>query len=161
MKYLKTYENFGEQDLGRFSKDEMDMNEPENNIQEFDDEEYYDEFDDDYREDDRNNDDEDNYDEDGNLIDKEEDYRAEDRKLWGDEIMVESRKKLKDKKDDKCGPKCKCKEIPKKGDKCGSDCKCKDKKEDKKEDKEKPKGLTAAQKKLPKALQDSILKRQK
>lgn len=142
MKYLKTYENFDEQDLGRFSQE--DMIEPENNIQAFDDDddEYteYPEFPEDMEDDDEFQD--------------EEENRIENRRMWGDERMVESRKRST-KKEDKCEPNCKCKDKKdKKEDKCGPNCKCKD-------DKEKPKGLTAAQKKLPEGLRRAIEAKQK
>ena len=143
MKYLKTYENFDEQDLGRFGQEEMDINNPENNIQSFNDDEFND---DEFNDDEFNDDDfEEEMEE-----DDENRYRTEDRKLWGDERMVESRKRF-DKKD-KCGPNCKCK----KEDKCGPNCKCKDDKE-----KGKEKGLTAAQKKLPEGLRRAIENRNK
>lgn len=68
------------------------------------------------------------------------------------------------------GCKCKCDECAK--DKDCKSCSCKDcecdgcdcghgKKEDKKEDNKESKGLTAAQKKLPKALQNAILAKKK
>lgn len=61
-------------------------------------------------------------------------------------------KKDEDEKEEKDKKDCKCKDD-KKDDKCD----CKDKKEEKDEDN----GLSAKQKKLPKALQDAILKKKK
>jgi len=108
---------------------------------------------------------------------EEEENQAENRiRRWGDEEIVEKKKmnpgfkayldkqkaKSKGKEDDKKGGKGKKPDfldLDKDGDKKEPMKKAaKDAKED---DKGGKKGLTAAQKKLPKALQDSILKKQK
>jgi hypothetical protein len=108
---------------------------------------------------------------------EEEENQAENRiRRWGDEEVLEKKKmnpgfkayldkqkaKSKGKEDDKKGGKGKKPDfldLDKDGDKKEPMKKAaKDAKED---DKGGKKGLTAAQKKLPKALQDSILKKQK
>ena len=107
---------------------------------------------------------------------EEEENQAENRiRRWGDEEVLEKKKmnpgfkayldkqkaKSKGKEDDKKGGKGKPDflDLDKDGDKKEPMKKAaKDAKED---DKGGKKGLTAAQKKLPKALQDSILKKQK
>jgi hypothetical protein len=156
MKYLKKFENF---DLGRFSEEELEND--FNQIEEIEDDCY-----------DCGSDDEfDEFDE-RELEDEENEER---RRVWGDEV-VEKKKvnagfqayldKQKAKKGDK-------KEEAKGGKKSKPDFLDLDKDGDKKEpmkkaakdakedDKGGKKGLTAGQKKLPEAMQKSILAKQK
>jgi len=154
MKYLKTFENFGGTDMGRFSDVDSDEQEwldkvnpstdgLEDENDEFGNEQEGDERDEHFEEEER---------------EEEEDFEEEEpvrRKVWGDEIVEKKKmnagfkayldkKKGKAKKDDK---KADTKE---------------DKKDDKKAEKKEPKkGLTAGQKKLPEAMQKAILKKQK
>lgn len=107
---------------------------------------------------------------------EEEENQAENKiRRWGDEEVLEKKKmnagfkayldkqkaKSKGKEDDKKGGKGKPDflDLDKDGDK--KEPMKKAAKEAKEDDKGGKKGLTAAQKKLPKALQDSILKKQK
>lgn len=141
MRYLKTFENFGPDDMGRFSNTDADEQEwlthikPEeengldNELEETDEcpacsgegcPECHDELE-----------------EEG-----EEGQHGFRRKVWGDEVI--EKKKFN---------------FEKKGKK---DDKKEDKKAEKKDDKKEPKkGLTAGQKKLPEAMQKAILKKQK
>ena len=170
MKYLKKFENFSGQDLGRFSdEDEKDfMNNPNEAPQAFDQEEeeiynYEDEEDEiEEREEDEREE---------SFEDEREDERG---RVWGDEVV--ERKKInagfqayldkqkakkagkEDKKEEKGGKKAKPDflDLDKDGDKKESMKKAaKDAKEDKKEEKG-GKGLTAAQKKLPEGLRKAI-----
>lgn len=150
LKYLKTFENFDDGDMGRFSDVESDDQDwlthikgeeedeascpcgtegcPECSTEEDEDEEEF-------------------SDETNDFEDEEE--SVEDRvinrkRVWGDEVIEKKKnpfaKKAEDKKDDK------------------KDSKKEDKKDDKKES---GKGLTAKQKKLPVGLQKAILARKK
>lgn len=170
MKYLKKFENY---DLGRFAYEE-DEN-PYNNEE---DDEFEYEVDDSLGEDGEfaneieDEDEVEEYDEDGEEYDEEDAHPRHSIRKWGDEEIVEKKKmnagfkayldKQKDKKADKGDDK--------KGDKKGKpdfldkkdDKDKKDKKDDKKGDKgTAKKGLSKAQLKLPKAMQDAILKKQK
>lgn len=117
----------------------------------------------------------DHYSREEELEEEEEESEHERRRLWGDEATVErvasfrtfvkeSKKSKPDFLDlDKDGDK---KEPMKKAAKDAKDDKKDNKKDNKKEDKKEDKkdntkGLSAAQKKLPPALQKSILKKQK
>jgi hypothetical protein len=153
MKHIKKFENF---DFGRFD-DEERYEDPNFGEQDFTD---YDEYDD---SEEFTNELEDEDDE--RYEDEEQDEQEEDEhriRRWGDEEVVEKKKvnagfqayldKQKDKKADKGDDK--------KGGKKGKPDFLGDKKETK-EDKGGKKGLTARQKRLPKAMQDAILKKQK
>jgi len=147
MKHLKKFENF---DFGRFN-DEDEVKYPNFEEQDFTDsdseeEEFANEVEDEER-----------------YEDEEQDEIEEDEhriRRWGDEELVEKKKinagfqayldKQKGKKADKGDDK---KETMKKA--------AKDDKDDKKDDKGAKKGLSKAQLKLPKAIQDVILKKQK
>lgn len=151
MKYLKKFEAF---DLGRFSETEEEKNDWMEEVNPLEDEDNCltcgdDDEDvlDDYAEEEE--------------VDEEGDDIEMRRRVWGDELvegLTAKQKKLPKALQDailkKQGKKVEDKKEDKKEDK-------EDKKKDKKEDKEPKKGLTAAQKKLPKALQDAILKKQK
>jgi len=152
MKYLKTFENFGDQDLGRFSDVDSDEQEwldkvnPSTDGLEDEDDEFGNEFED----------------EDSEMEDEMEEEMEDEmgeepvrRKTWGDEI-VENKKM-------NAGFKA---YLDKKKGKAKKDDKKADTKEDKKDDKKAEKkdgkkGLTAGQKKLPEAMQKAILKKQK
>jgi hypothetical protein len=150
MKYLKKFEHFSGQDLGRFSEeDEMEMddmemddmdemeNEMDDDMHMYDDEMMYNNMDDEMSDD-----------------DTFEDEREEEKgRIWGDEV-VESRKSKKKSKPDFL-------DLDKDGDKKESMKKAaKDAKGSKKEDKG-GKGLSAAQKKLPDGLRKAIEARKK
>ena len=156
MKYLKRFENF---DLGRFSREEDEENAWLDKIDDmsdnFDDEEILpgdigslEDDEDDFYEDDEDSD-----------LDDEREMR---RRVWGDEVvegLTAKQKKLPKALQDAILKKKGKKSDDKEEDK---DDKKKDKKDEKEDKDEKSKkGLTAAQKKLPKALQDAILKKQK
>jgi len=155
MKYLKTFENFGGTDMGRFS--EMDSDEQEwldkvnPNKEGF--EEESDEFGNEHEHDEH----EERFEEEEEEEREEEDFEEEPvrRKVWGDEIV--------EKKKMNAGFKA---YLDKKKGKAKKDDKKADTKEDKKDDKKAEKkdgkkGLTAGQKKLPEAMQKAILKKQK
>ena len=141
MKYLKKYENFDPEALGRFQiedeSDEQDLIEDVEDVEDCEDcEEAQEEGEDD---------------------DVEEGEEEQRRRVWGDEV-VEKKKinpgfqaYLDKKKGKKVDPKDKKadKEEPK------------GKKADKEEEKPAGKGLTAKQKKLPAGLQKAILARKK
>lgn len=142
MRYLKTFENFGPNDMGRFSNTDSDEQEWLTHIKPEDEKEEEEpglknEFEEECAE----------CHGEGCPACKPEDENEEEtsneprrRKVWGDEVI--ERKKFNFEK--------------KKGEKK------EDKKEDKKaEKKEGKKGLTAGQKKLPEAMQKAILKKQK
>jgi hypothetical protein len=185
MKHIKKFENFSfeeEEKYGRFAQeresDVAEFGEEGNQFNEDDFENFGEDEEDCTTCDDTNElgEDEDDYgfsDEE----EEEEENQAENRiRRWGDEEIVEKKKmnpgfkayldkqkaKSKGKEDDKKGGKGEKPDfldLDKDGDKKEPMKKAaKDAKED---DKGGKKGLTAAQKKLPKALQDSILKKQK
>jgi hypothetical protein len=153
MKYLKKFENF---DLGRFSEMDSDEQEWLNHVKDINGDEYDSE----------------------DVLDDEiedEDEIEMRRKVWGDEVIekkkvnpgfqayLDKQKAKKGNKDEEKGNK-KSKpdflDLDKDGDKKETMKKAaRDAKDDKKE--EPKKGLSAAQKKLPKPLQDAILKKQK
>jgi len=107
--------------------------------------------------------------------DEEENQQEHRIRRWGDEEIVEKKKmnagfkayldkqkaKSKGKEDDKKGGKGKPDflDLDKDGDK--KEPMKKAAKDDKEDDKGGKKGLTAGQKRLPKAMQDAILKKQK
>jgi hypothetical protein len=148
MKHLKYFENY---DFGRFDDEEEKDNLDEIDFTENDEDEFANEVEDE---------DDDFYSDE----DEEEEQEEESRiRRWGDEEIVEKKKinpgfqayldKQKGKKDTKDS------KDDKKDDK--KDAKgAKGKKDDDKKEEPK-KGLTAGQKKLPKAMQDAILKKQK
>ena len=164
MRYLKTFENF---DLGpRFTDDSVETDEQDwltRAKQIENEEESEEESEEDY--------------EDCEECDDEETNSLESKpRVWGDEV-VEKKKvnagfqayldkqkaKKGDKKEEKGGKKAKPDflDLDKDGDKKEPMKKAaKDAKDDKKEEKG-GKGLTAAQKKLPEAMQKAILKKQK
>ena len=167
MKYLKKFENFTGQDLGRFSDEEELLNNPDENQQAFDqeEEEIFNSEDQEEELEER---------EESEKGDTFEDEREEERgRVWGDEVV--ERKKInagfqayldkqkakkagKEEKEEKGGKKAKPDflDLDKDGDKKESMKKAaKDAKEDKKEEKG-GKGLTAAQKKLPEGLRKAI-----
>jgi hypothetical protein len=153
MKYLKKFENF---DLGRFSEMDSDEQEWLNHVKDINGDEYDSE----------------------DVLDDEiedEDEIEMRRKVWGDEVIekkkvnpgfqayLDKQKAKKGNKDEEKGNK-KSKpdflDLDKDGDKKETMKKAaRDAKDNKKE--EPKKGLSAAQKKLPKPLQDAILKKQK
>lgn len=160
MKYLRTFEQYQGDDFGRFNDDNVENATPEMSS-DFDD---FDDFDDENDEMSEEDDDT-SFEHDRDKCScpectcgQNEDETEEDEpKRWGDEEIVEKKKmnagfaaylakkkagKKDDKKDDK---------------KCDKKCsKCDDKKEEKG-----GKGLSAAQKKLPPALQKAILAKKK
>lgn len=162
MKYLKTFENFSDQDFGRFSEEEDQLIGNEND-DEFGDED--DEFTDEFAEDEDDiiSDDEfddfegeegeeylkrfDDFDSGCKTCGGESDEEDEDdAKVWGDEL-VEGKKNKFDKKYLVKAAKESAKKISKCKDGCKNDkCKC---------DKEE-KILTKAQKKLPEGLRKAI-----
>lgn len=134
MRYLKTFENFGPNDMGRFSNTDADEQEWLTHIKPEEEEEEEsglgNEFEEECPE---------CRGEGCTLCEPEEEETSNDprrRKVWGDEVI--EKKKFN---------------FEKKGKK-------EDKKDDKAEKKGK-KGLTAGQKKLPEAMQKAILKKQK
>jgi hypothetical protein len=184
MKHIKRFENFSfeeEEKYGRFAQeresDVAEFGEEGNEFNEDDFENFGEDEEDCTTCDDTNElgEEEDNYGH-SEEEEEEEENQAENRiRRWGDEELVEKKKmnpgfkayldkqkaKSKGKEDDKKGGKGKPDflDLDKDGDKKETMKKAaKDAKED---DKGGKKGLTAAQKKLPKALQDSILKKQK
>jgi hypothetical protein len=185
MKHIKKFENFSfeeEEKYGRFAQeresDVAEFGEEGNEFNEDDFENFGEDEEDCSTCDDTNELGED--DDDYGLSEEEEEEeenQAENRiRRWGDEELVEKKKmnpgfkayldkqkaKSKGKEDDKKGGKGKPDflDLDKDGDKKEPMKKAaKDAKEDDKGTAKK--GLTAAQKKLPKALQDSILKKQK
>lgn len=185
MKHIKKFENFSfeeEEKYGRFAQeresDVAEFGEEGNEFNEDDFENFGEDEEDCSTCDDTNELGED--DDDYGLSEEEEEEeenQAENRiRRWGDEELVEKKKmnpgfkayldkqkaKSKGKEDDKKGGKGKPDflDLDKDGDKKETMKKAaKDAKEDDKGTAKK--GLTAAQKKLPKALQDSILKKQK
>jgi len=146
MKYLKLFEDFKENDYGRFSEEgdkkffkPQEPEEVENMNQEEECE---------------------CGEEECPICNPKEEEEEENEHNWGDrEEIVEKKMNagfkayLDKQKAKKAG-----KKDDKKDDKSCKGSKCDDKKDDKKEPK---KGLTASQKKLPEALQKSILKKQK
>jgi len=154
MKYLKKFENF---DLGRFSREEDEENAWLDKIDDMSDEL----MDDEMLPGDLGFEDEDDFytEEDEDDLDGEREMR---RRVWGDELvegLTAKQKKLPKALQDSILKKKGKKSEDKEEDK---DDKKKDKKDEKEDKDEKgKKGLTAAQKKLPKALQDAILKKQK
>jgi hypothetical protein len=150
MRYLKTFENFDHDDMGRFSGTDSDEQEWLTHIKPEDEEEEESGL--------RNE-----FDEEGGECpmchgegcpeckpDEEEEEGEEEehhpgfrRKVWGDEVIEKKKfnfeKKKGEKKEDKKA----------------------DKKEDKKDDKKETKGLSASQKKLPAGLQKAILAKKK
>ena len=179
MKHLKKFENF---DLGhRFSEEENnemefnnmdsleDCEECEDDTMDFESEDDYgfeQGFDD--ESDEEEEEEKDWNDEEELRMERVSSFRSFNEKKMnpGFKAYLDKQKAKKSEKDDKKGGK-KAKpdflDLDKDGDKKESMKKAaKDAKEDdKKDDKGGKKGLTAAQKKLPKALQDSILKKQK
>ena len=172
MKYLKKFENFSGQDLGRFSEEE-EINNPYENEQAFDqeEEEIYnsEDFEEELEE-------EEEREEDETFEDEREDERG---RVWGDEVVekkkvnagfqafLDKQKAKKDKKDDKKEEKGSKKAKPdfldldKDGDKKEPMKKAAKEAKDKKDDKKETKGLTAGQKKLPEAMQKAILAKKK
>jgi hypothetical protein len=164
MRYLKTFENF---DLGpRFTDDSVETDEQDwlTRAKQIENEEESEEESEEYEDDCEECDDE------------ETDSLESKPRVWGDEV-VEKKKvnagfqayldkqkaKKGDKKEEKGGKKDKPDflDLDKDGDKKEPMKKAaKDAKDDKKEEKG-GKGLTAAQKKLPEAMQKAILKKQK
>lgn len=142
MKYLKKFENFTGQDLGRFSEEENKdiMTNPDENEQSYDDDDFEDELFDDESFDDF---------EDESFEDEREE---ENGKTWGDEV-VESKRSKKAKPD--------FLDLDKDGDRKESMKKAAKDAKSKKDDKGDKKGLTAGQKKLPEAMQKAILKKKK
>jgi hypothetical protein len=185
MKHIKRFENFSfeeEEKYGRFAQeresDVAEFGEEGNEFNEDDFENFGEDEEDCTTCDDTNELGED--DDDYGLSEEEEEEeenQAENRiRRWGDEEVLEKKKmnpgfkayldkqkaKSKGKEDDKKGGKSKKPDfldLDKDGDK--KEPMKKAAKEAKEDDKGGKKGLTAAQKKLPKALQDSILKKQK
>jgi len=185
MKHIKRFENFSfeeEEKYGRFAQeresDVAEFGEEGNEFNEDDFENFGEDEEDCTTCDDTNELGED--DDDYGLSEEEEEEeenQAENKiRRWGDEEVLEKKKmnpgfkayldkqkaKSKGKEDDKKGGKGKPDflDLDKDGDKKEPMKKAaKEAKED--DDKGGKKGLTAAQKKLPKALQDSILKKQK
>lgn len=167
MKYLKKFENFTGQDLGRFSDEEI--NNPYENEQAFDQEEEEifnsEDLEDEIEE-------REEQEEDETFEDEREDERG---RVWGDEVVekkkinagfqayLDKQKAKKDSKDDKGSKKAKPDflDLDKDGDKKEPMKKAaKEAKEDKKEEKG-GKGLTAAQKKLPEGLRKAIESKKK
>lgn len=173
MKYLKTFENFSDQDFGRFTEEEDQLNGNENELENED--EFADKFAEDEDEFGDENDEfddlEDEYSSEeegeghlkrfgdfdsgcktcGGEFDEEgEETEEDEEKVWGDEL-VEGKKNKFDKKDLVKAAKESAKKISKFKDGCKND-KCKCDKEEKKEEK----GLTKAQKKLPEGLRKAI-----
>lgn len=163
MKHLKKFEEL-DHDYGRFS------NEEEFNEDDFD--QVYDHED---EEDDTNDElggdfdelgqDQDDY---GNSEDEEDDEEDGEEHDWNDSEIIESRilrwNDISEKK--KTNPGFQAYLDKQKAKKEGKDKKedtkdTKGKKGDEKDDKKPAKGLTAKQRKLPKAMQDAILKKQK
>ena len=165
MKHLKTFENY---DFGRFDNEDDEVKDPNFDEQDFTDsdseeEEFANEVEDE---------DEERYEDEEQDEEEEEEHRI---RRWGDEEIVEKKKvnpgfqayldKQKEKKDgksDKKGGKDKPDflDLDKDGDKKETMKKAAKDAKDEKEVKG-AKGLTAKQKKLPAALQASILKKQK
>jgi hypothetical protein len=184
MKHIKRFENFSfeeEEKYGRFAQeresDVVQFGEEGNEFNEDDFENFGEDEEDCTTCDDTNElgEEEDDYGHSEDEEDEDEDQQEHRIRRWGDEEIVEKKKmnagfkayldkqkaKSKGKEDDKKGGKGKPDflDLDKDGDKKETMKKAaKDAKED---DKGGKKGLTAAQKKLPKALQDSILKKQK
>ena len=161
MKYLKKFENFDGQDLGRFSNEEEVVNPAEPMHSEEEEELFSSEEEEEECK--PCNDEEESH---------EESEEEEEEKSWGDEDLtnpvvqtverfagfLEAKKAKPDFLDlDKDGDK---KESMKKAAKDAKEKK-EDKKSDKKEDKKEVKGLSAAQKKLPPALQKAIAAKKK
>ena len=143
MKYLRLFEDFEENDYGRFSEEDKQFFKPQEpeEVENMENEE------------------ECECGEEGCEICNPDE--SEEKHVWGDrrEEIVEKKmnpgfKAYLDKQKAKKGGK----KDDKKDDKSCKGAKCDDKKDDKKEPK---KGLTSSQKKLPEALQKSILKKQK
>ena len=159
MKYLKAFENFSDQDLGRFSNEEdpqenkYRFGDDEYNDEKFDDDEYNDEeFDDEYN--DEEFDDEYNDEEfDDELDDNRKCNHCGDSKIWGDEGIVENKRSKKpiSKKEKELASKYSPKNKITKADIIQS-AKDNAKKATDKNDK----GLTKAQKKLPEGLRKAI-----
>jgi hypothetical protein len=178
LKFLRTFENFDEQDFGRFNDDEDTNLGSDYNEDDFDNEDQFDDEDDDcntcgHDDDEFSNEleDDDHY---GQEDQDEEDEEATRIRRWGDEEIVEKKKmnagfkayldKQKAKSKSKKGGKGKPDflDLDKDGDKKESMIKAAKEKAEKaiKEDEKGKKGLTAAQKRLPDALQKAILKKQ-
>lgn len=178
LKFLRTFENFDEQDFGRFNDDEDTNLGSDYNEDDFDNEDQFDDEDDDcntcgHEDDEFSNEieDEDHY---GQEDQDEEDEEATRIRRWGDEEIVEKKKmnagfkayldKQKANSKGKKGGKGKPDflDLDKDGDKKESMIKAAKEKAEKaiKEDEKGKKGLTAAQKKLPEAMQKAILKKQ-
>jgi hypothetical protein len=184
MKHIKRFENFSFEEEGKYGRfaqeresDVAEFGEEGNEFNEDDFENFGEDEEDCTTCDDTNELGED--DDDYGLSEEEEEEeenQAENKiRRWGDEEVLEKKKmnpgfkayldkqkaKSKGKEDDKKGGKGKPDflDLDKDGDK--KEPMKKAAKEAKEDDKGGKKGLTAAQKKLPKALQDSILKKQK
>ncbi len=176
LKFLRTFENFDEQDFGRFNDEDTTLG-SDYNEDDFDQEDRFDEEEDDEcntcgHDDEFSNEieDEDHY---GQEEKDEEDEEATRIRRWGDEEIVEKKKmnagfkayldKQKAKsKGKKGGKKPDFLDLDKDGDKKESMIKAAKEKAEKavKEDEKGKKGLTAGQKKLPEAMQKAILKKQ-
>jgi len=172
LKFLRTFENFDEQDFGRFNDEDTNLG-SDYNEDDFDNEDQFDDEDDDcntcgHEDDEFSNEieDEDHY---GQEEKDEEDEEATRIRRWGDEEIVEKKKmnagfkayldKQKAKsKGKKGGKKPDFLDLDKDGDKKESMIKAAKEKAEKavKEDEKGKKGLT--QKKLP--MQKAILKKQ-
>ena len=172
MKYLKTFENFGQFDLGRFSEEDATQAFMNNPKETEDAEDVHHEREDDLeREDDKYRREEEEK--------SEEENEGRPSRVWGDEV-VEKKKinagfqayldkkagkkvdKKEDKKEDKGGKKAKPDflDLDKDGDKKETMKKAAKDAKDGKEEKG-AKGLTAAQKKLPAGLQKAIAAKKK
>lgn len=167
LKYIRTFEQYQESpDFGRFNNDEIDQDERDE-TEDFRDENTFGD------EDDLDFNDESEQDEEIDFEDFEEDNdrctcpecncgeeeEEESDRNWGDDDNQVVEKKMNKGFADYLAKK---KAASKKSDKKCDDkkCGCNDKKGKKEEKEEKgKKGLTAGQKKLPKAMQDAILKK--